>query len=71
MSTRIEESFHDTIWGAANEFSKVENAIYDARQICEGIQAKQPVDVLEYVAKRWLEAYGHSWGFERAQEKAK
>lgn len=63
-AARVESTFHDTIWNAANSYGRVERCICDARDICYVIIGGGHVDsgLLEDLANRWLDAFGRdSW----------
>jgi hypothetical protein len=60
LPQRIESDFHETIWGAANAFGRVEAAVTEARDIAHAILSDDvPEDVRRWMAQNWLDRFGH------------
>lgn len=53
---RVEQVFHDEVWGLANRYSAVERAMSEARDLAyRAVKTQGPLGV---EAARWLDAYG-------------
>lgn len=57
-STRIEQTFHDQMWGLANDSMKVERAVSDGRDIAYEILKRSDDEALRYLAGHWLDTHG-------------
>jgi hypothetical protein len=56
---RVENEFHAAIWSLANEWSRCELAISEARDICDMLtQHPDQTDLHKTLAERWLERFG-------------
>jgi hypothetical protein len=59
MSQRVEHEFHDRIWGAANAYQRVEQAVRDARFIAYKLRDNSdPASSAHALAENWLDDYG-------------
>jgi hypothetical protein len=58
-TTRIEQSFHSTIWNAADEWMRCERAIAEGRDLAYVLLDESLDDGLKRdLANRWLDTFG-------------
>ena len=57
---KSEDQYHETIWNAANAYSKIERAVSDAREVMYSVRRESdPESTLHYMATRWLDQHGY------------
>lgn len=56
---KIESVFHNTIWGAANEWKRCERALVEARDLCRVVVAHgEAPDLTVALPRHWMENFG-------------
>lgn len=63
---RVERQFHETIWGAVNQYSTVERAVGEARGVIYALLDGRPG--AETVAAHWLDNFGRDAIIERGRQ---
>lgn len=67
---RVEQVFHDQIWGVANDWMKIERAVAEARDNCYLVLKHTDAGTLLHdEATRWLDTFGHDT-FRESKEQA-
>lgn len=70
MESTAEQTFHDQIWGAANDWMHIERGMGEARDLAYAILSeKRDQETLEYMANRWLNTFGRNALVEAKREK--